>query len=88
VFSQEKKKAADGAATTATAAVRTAERNVTTSAGNFRLIFRQTPTDPRAGERVLMEIAVTEKIEGGFGGGSPQPVAGKATARVTTGGGR
>ncbi len=86
-YSQEKKEAADGAAP-ALAAVRTAERNVTTPAGNFRLTFRQTPTDPRAGEEVQMEIAVTEQVEGGFGASSPQPVAGTATARVTTAGGQ
>ncbi len=82
-YSQEKKKAAEGAAT-AVVAVRTAERNVTTPAGNFRLTFRQTPSDPRAGEEVQMEIAVTELVEGGFGASSPQPVAGTATAQVTT----
>lgn len=86
-FSQEKKGTADAAATTA-AAVRTAERNVTTPAGNFRLTFRQTPTDPRAGEEVQMEITITEQVEGGFGGGSPQPVGGAVTARVTTVGGQ
>ena len=79
----EKKETARGAST-ATAAVRTAERNVTTPAGNFRLTFRQTPVDPRAGEEVQMEVAVAEQVEGGFGGGTPQPVAGTATARVTT----
>ncbi len=82
-YSQEKKEAAGGGAT-ATAAVRNAERNVTTPAGNFRLTFRQTPVDPRTGEEVQMEIAVTEQVEGGFGAGTPQPVAGTVTARVTT----
>jgi len=69
-------------------AVRTAERNVQTEAGNFRAQLRQAPTDPRAGEEAQFEIALTEKIEGGFGGAGDQPVAGTVTARVTTAAGQ
>ena len=69
-------------------AVRTAERNVQTDAGNFRAQLRQAPTDPRAGEEAQFEIALTERIEGGFGGAGDQPVAGTVTARMTTAAGQ
>ncbi len=67
----------------ATVSVRTAERNITTPDGTFRARLRHTPTDPRAGEVVNTEVELTEKVEGGFGGGD-QPVKGTVTAQVTT----
>lgn len=66
------------------AAVRTAERNITSPAGALRAQLRQSPPDPRTGEAVEFEVKFTEKIEGGFGGSGGQPIAGAITARVTT----
>lgn len=62
---------------------RTAERNVQTSQGQFRVRLRQAPADPRDGEEAQFEATITERVEGGFAGGD-QPVAGaKVTARIT-----
>jgi membrane fusion protein, heavy metal efflux system len=62
---------------------RTAERNVPTSQGQFRVRLRQAPADPRDGEEAQFEATITERVEGGFAGGD-QPVAdAKVTARIT-----
>lgn len=66
------------------ASVRTAERNITVPNGSFVARLRQSPSDPRAGEEVNAEVELTEKVEGGFGGASDQPVTGKVVARVVT----
>lgn len=72
------------------ASVRTAERNVQTEAGQFKVRLRQTPTDPRAGEEAQFAVDLSEQVEGGFGGaGGMQPVEGATvTARVTTAAGQ
>lgn len=62
---------------------RTAERTLQTPEGQFRVRLRQSPADPRDGEDVQFEAAITERVEGGFGSGD-QPVAeAKVTARIT-----
>ncbi|MGE0129195.1 MAG: hypothetical protein AB7U82_14055 [Blastocatellales bacterium] len=62
---------------------RTAERNVQTSQGQFRMRLRQSPADPHDGEEAQFEATITERVEGGFGGGE-QPVAdAKVVMRVT-----
>jgi len=67
---------------------RTAERNVQTSQGQFRVRLRQLPADPRDGEETRFEAAIVERIEGGFGSGD-QPVTGaKVTARITNADGK
>ncbi len=67
------------------AAIRSAERNVQTEQGNFRVRMRQTPTDPRVGEEARFNFDISERVEGGFGGGGPQLVEGATvTARITT----
>ncbi len=75
------------AATGASAvAVRSAERNVQTAQGQFKVRLRQSPPDPRAGEEVQFAAALSEQVEGGFGGGGgtlPLEEA-KVSARVTT----
>jgi membrane fusion protein, heavy metal efflux system len=82
--------AAGGGAPQTNARARTAERNVQTPQGNFRLRMRQSPPDPRTGEEAQFEIAVEEQVEGGFGGaasggGGLLPVEGASvTARVTS----
>lgn len=70
------------------ASVRTAERNLQTPQGQFRVRLRQSPADPRDGEEAQFEVTITERVEGGFGSEN-QPVAGaKVTARITRAGGK
>ncbi len=74
------------AAGTSAVAVRSAERNVPTTQGQFKVRLRQSPPDPRAGEEVQFAAALSEQVEGGFGGGGgtlPLEEA-KVSARVTT----
>ncbi|MBA2339546.1 MAG: efflux RND transporter periplasmic adaptor subunit [Pyrinomonadaceae bacterium] len=67
------------------APIRTAERNVQTPDGQFKVRLRQTPPDPRAGEEAQFAADLSEQVEGGFGGGGALPLeAAKVTARVTT----
>jgi hypothetical protein len=67
------------------ASIRTAERNIQTPQGNFRVRMRQSPSDPRAGEEAQFNVDFAERIEGGFGGSEPQPIEeAMVTARVTT----
>ncbi|MBA3443087.1 MAG: efflux RND transporter periplasmic adaptor subunit [Pyrinomonadaceae bacterium] len=76
-------------AASSTVAVRTAERNVQTPAGQFRARLRQSPPDPRTYEEAQFVIDLSEQIEGGFGGSEPQPLEGATiTARVTTSDGK
>ena len=82
---EEKPAAATTGAKPASAAVRTAERNVQTPAGQFSVLMQQAPPDPRAGEEVQFAARFTEKVEGGFGGSEPPPVTGaQVSARITT----
>ena len=75
--------AASRASSATTVSVRTAERNLSTSVGEFNVRLRQSPSDPRTGEEVQFEVAVRERVEGGFGAGDLQPVEGaRVTARV------
>ncbi|MBA3320579.1 MAG: efflux RND transporter periplasmic adaptor subunit [Pyrinomonadaceae bacterium] len=84
----EPKKPAQGAQSAA-ATARTAERNVQTPQGSFRVRMRQSPTDPRAGEEVQFAVDFSEQVEGGFGGSDPQPIEGATvTARVTSAAGQ
>ncbi|MDQ3258548.1 MAG: hypothetical protein M3R15_32475 [Acidobacteriota bacterium] len=71
------------------APIRTAERNVQTEVGQFKVRLRQTPTDPRAGEEAQFAVDLSEQVEGGFGGAGMQPVEGaNVTARVLTAAGQ
>lgn len=71
------------------AAVRTAERNIQTPVGQFHVKMRQAPADPRAGEEVQFAANFSERVEGGFSGGSPPPVTGASvSARITTAAGQ
>ena len=77
--------ATGGGASAAAAAVRTAERNVQTPDGQFKVRLRQVPSDPRAGETTQFAADLTEQIIGGFSTGEPQPLEGATVvARVTT----
>ena len=81
----KKASAAPAVPTAATRAVRTAERNVQTPNGSFRVRLRQIPADPRTGEEAQFEAEILEQVEGGFGaGGNLQPVENAfVAARVT-----
>ncbi len=85
----ETKKGTSAAANPAVANVRTAERNVQTPAGQFRVRLRQSPADPRAGEEAQFVVDFSEQVEGGFGGSDPQPIEGASVnARITTAAGQ
>lgn len=85
---EDEKKPAAAAAKPGAAPIRTADRNVQTSEGQFRIHLRQSPTDPRSGEEVQMAADLSEQVEGGFGGGR-QPIEGaKVTARIATAAGQ
>ncbi len=49
----------------------TAERNVQNDSGNFNLVLKRSPGDPRGGETEQFVVRIGEKVEGGFGGGGP-----------------
>ncbi len=69
----------------AAAPVRTAERNVQTPDGQFKVRLRQTPPDSRAGEEAQFAADLSEQVEGGFSGSGALPIeSAKVTARVTT----
>jgi len=75
--------------TSSTALVRTADRNVQTPDGQFRVHLRQSPSDPRTSEEVQFAVDPSEQVEGGFGGSGTVPLEGaKVTARVTTAAGQ
>ncbi len=57
--------------TAATVTTVSAERNLTTDAGEFNVVLRRSPADPRTGETVQFLVRFAEKVEGGFGGGEP-----------------
>ena len=62
----------------------TAERNVQNDSGNFNLVLKRSPGDPRAGETEQFVIRIAEKVEGGFGGSGPIPVEkASVTAKIT-----
>lgn len=51
----------------------TAERNIQNDSGQFTLVLKRSPSDPRAGEVGQFLLVLTEKVEGGFGAG-PLPI--------------
>lgn len=51
-----------------------AERNVETENGSFKVILKRLPKDLRASEKAQFSIYITEKIEGGFGDKDEIPV--------------
>ena len=62
-----------------------AERNIQTDAGQFNLKLTRYPSDPRTGEAAQFVVGVSEKVEGGFGGGEPAPLDNATvTANITT----
>ncbi len=52
----------------------TAERNLQTDAGQFNVVLRRSPSDPRSGETGQFLVRIAETVEGGFGGSEPAPL--------------
>jgi multidrug efflux pump subunit AcrA (membrane-fusion protein) len=70
--------------TTAAISVVTAERNIQNQNGQFSIILKRSPGDPRTGEMEQVLIRLAEKVEGGFGGGEPVPLEkAKVVASIT-----
>ena len=62
----------------------TAERNMQTDAGQFNVQLTRSPSDPRTGETAQFVVRLSEKVEGGFGGGEPAPLENATvTANIT-----
>ncbi|MFZ1700984.1 MAG: efflux RND transporter periplasmic adaptor subunit [Pyrinomonadaceae bacterium] len=51
----------------------TAERNIQNDGGQFTIVLKRSPGDPRVGETQQVLVALSEKVEGGFGSG-PLPI--------------
>lgn len=69
---------------TAPVTIVSAERNLTTDAGEFNVILKRSPADPRTGETVQFLVLFAEKVEGGFGGGEPVALEkANVTAKIT-----
>lgn len=61
-----------------------AERNLTTDAGEFNVVLRRSPADPRTGEILQFLVRFAEKVAGGFGGGEPVLLEkANVTAKIT-----
>ena len=50
-----------------------AERNIQNESGQFTIILKRSPGDPRVGETEHVLVALSEKVQGGFGSG-PLPI--------------
>ncbi len=69
---------------TAVVTIVSAERNLTTDAGEFNVILKRSPADPRTGETAQFLVRFAEKVEGGFGGGEPVLLEkANVTAKIT-----
>ena len=67
----------------------TAERNLETNVGNFSLLMKRSPGDPRTSETQQFLIKIAETVEGGFGGGGPVPTeSATVLAKITEAGGK
>jgi len=69
---------------TAAVTIVSAERNLTTDVGEFNVVLRRSPADPRTGETAQFLVRFAEKVEGGFGGGEPVLLEkANVTAKIT-----
>ncbi|MEJ7848240.1 MAG: efflux RND transporter periplasmic adaptor subunit [Pyrinomonadaceae bacterium] len=76
--------AAAGTAAKTAVPIARAERNVDTEAGSFNFKVERMPADPRSGELVQTALRVSEKVEGGFGGGEPAALTDAAISLSVT----
>lgn len=61
----------------------TAERSIQNDSGQFTIVLKRSPGDPRVGETEHILVSLSEKVEGGFGSG-PLPVEkASVTFRIT-----
>ena len=65
--------AGNSAASAVTVSIITAERNIQNEGGQFTLVLKRSPGDPRVGETEQLLLVLSEKVEGGFGSG-PLPI--------------
>ncbi len=66
------------------ASIVTAERNIEGASGNFNLVLKRSPGDPRTAEVEQFLLKIAEKVEGGFGGGAPLALENaKISANIT-----
>ena len=66
------------------ATIASAERNIQTDAGQFNVLLKRSPSDPRTSETGQFLVRFAEKVEGGFGGGEPLPLdEAKVSASIT-----
>lgn len=64
--------------------IASAERNIQTDAGQFNVLLKRSPSDPRTSETGQFLVRFAEKVEGGFGGGEPLPLdEAKVSASIT-----
>ncbi len=67
-----------------TVSIVTAERNIQGESGEFNLVLKRSPGDPRTGENSQFLVRIAEKVEGGFGKNEPVPVEkASITASIT-----
>ncbi len=73
----------------ATISIVSAERNLQTDLGEFNVVLRRSPADPRTGEAARFLVRFAEKVEGGFGGSEPVPLEkATVTANITQANGK
>lgn len=59
--------------TTGALSTLTAERNIQNDGGQFTIVLKRSPGDPRVGETVHVLVSLSENVQGGFGSG-PLPI--------------
>lgn len=67
------------AATAGAVSTITAERNIQNDSGQFTVVVKRSPGDPRVGETVHLLTSLSEKVQGGFAAG-PLPLERAAVA--------
>lgn len=65
----EAKTTTSNPANAAKVSIVSAERNIKNESGNFNLVLKRSPGDLRVGESGQFLLKISEKVEGGFGGG-------------------
>ena len=65
--------AGNSAASGSSVSIVSAERNIQNESGQFTLVLKRSPGDPRVGETAQFLLVLSEKVQGGFGAG-PLPI--------------
>ncbi len=83
IWAAENEPKSTNSTTAATVTVVLAERNINNESGNFNLVLKRSPGDPRTGETEQFLLKITEKVEGGFGNQGAVPLEkGTVTASI------